>query len=87
MGEHKGTPLDQHIGAVLKAERERQGFLVAELAKRVGVAVSTVYYMESGETGTRVSTLVKFCAVLRVRMSEVVFKAERKLEREVRGGA
>lgn len=87
MGEHKGTPLDRHIGAVLKAERERQGFLVAELAKRVGVAASTVYYMESGETGTRVSTLVRFCTVLRVRMSDVVFEAESKLEREGRGGA
>lgn len=74
------TLLDKHIGAVLRAERVKQKYTPYEFAKRVGVAASTVYYMESGETGTRISTLVRWCAALRIRLSDVVFEAERRIE-------
>lgn len=65
------SPLD-HIAAALRRERERHGISLAELARRAGLAKSTLSQLESGAGNPSVETLWALAVVLDVPFSRLV---------------
>src|SRR4051794_33223428 len=57
------------IAAALRRERERHGISLTELARRAGVAKSTLSQLESGAGNPSVETLGALGVVLEVRFS------------------
>ncbi|MDN5929925.1 MAG: XRE family transcriptional regulator [Pseudonocardia sp.] len=60
------------IAAALRRERERLGISLAELARRAGVAKSTLSQLEAGTGNPSVETLWAICVVLDVPFSRLV---------------
>jgi DNA-binding XRE family transcriptional regulator/quercetin dioxygenase-like cupin family protein len=60
-----------HIGPRLRAERERQGLSVRELARRVGVSASLVSQIERDKVTPSVSTLWALVRELNMSMGEL----------------
>lgn len=65
------TPLAT-IAASLRRERERLGLSLTELARRAGIAKSTLSQLESGTGNPSVETLWALCVVLDVPFSRLV---------------
>lgn len=65
------APLDT-IAAALRRERERHGISLAELARRAGIAKSTLSQLESGSGNPSVETLWALAVVLDVPFSRLV---------------
>ena len=59
------------IGDRLRAERQRQGMTVREIARRVGVSPSLVSQIERGKVNPSVSTLWSMVTVLGLPMNEL----------------
>jgi len=60
------------IAAALRRERERHGISLAELARRAGIAKSTLSQLESGAGNPSVETLWALAVVLDVPFSRLV---------------
>ena len=60
------------IAAALRRERERHGISLTELARRAGVAKSTLSQLESGAGNPSVETLWALAVVLEVPFSRLV---------------
>ena len=60
------------IAAALRRERERHGLSLAELARRAGIAKSTLSQLESGAGNPSVETLWSLAVVLDVPFSRLV---------------
>ena len=71
------------VGARLRAERERRGISLRELARRVGVSPSLVSQIELDRVNPSVSTLYALVTELGMTMSDV-FGEERQSVRVVR---
>ena len=71
------------VGARLRAERERRGISLRELARRVGVSPSLVSQIELDRVNPSVSTLYALVTELGMTMSDV-FGEERQAVRVVR---
>ncbi|PPK67373.1 XRE family transcriptional regulator [Actinokineospora auranticolor] len=69
--EHRGAPLDV-IARSLRRERERVGLSLSELAKRAGVAKSTLSQLESASGNPSVETLWALSVALDVPFSRLV---------------
>ncbi|MCP2258371.1 transcriptional regulator, XRE family with cupin sensor [Streptoalloteichus tenebrarius] len=69
--ERRGAPLDV-IAASLRRERDRVGLSLSELAKRAGIAKSTLSQLESGAGNPSVETLWALGAALGVPFSRLV---------------
>ena len=67
----KPAPLHT-IAAALRRERERHGFSLAELARRAGIAKSTLSQLESGAGNPSVETLWTLAMTLDVPFSRLV---------------
>lgn len=69
--EDTGAPLAT-IAASLKRERRRAGLSLAEVARRAGVAKSTLSQLESGTGNPSIETLWALCVALDVPFSRLV---------------
>jgi transcriptional regulator with XRE-family HTH domain len=85
-------PLDRglevsRVGSRLRAERERRGISLRELARRVGVSPSLVSQIELDRVNPSVSTLYALVTELGLTMSDVFGSpAEERVVRDLRGG-
>lgn len=71
--EHDATRLPMaRIAAALRKERARLGLSLSELAKRAGVAKSTLSQLESGSGNPSVETLWALSLVLEVPVSRLI---------------
>ncbi|AOW92633.1 DNA-binding protein [Rhodococcus sp. WMMA185] len=61
-----------YIGPSLRRERERSGLSLTEVARRAGVAKSTLSQLESGSGNPSVETLWALCVALDVPMSQLL---------------
>src|SRR6202000_3559511 len=66
-----GAPLAV-IAAAIRRERERAGISLSELAKRAGIAKSTLSQLESGTGNPSVETLWAICVALDVPFSRLL---------------
>lgn len=73
------------IGASLRRERERTGMSLSELARRAGVAKSTLSQLESGGGNPSVETLWALCVALDIQIS-VLFDAPTPRVQVIRAG-
>jgi transcriptional regulator with XRE-family HTH domain len=71
VGESRGAPLDV-IAAALRRERTRAGISLSELAKRAGIAKSTLSQLESGTGNPSVETLWSIGVALDVPFARLV---------------
>ncbi|MFC5103293.1 helix-turn-helix domain-containing protein [Kibdelosporangium philippinense] len=67
------------IAASLQRERRRAGLSLAELARRAGVAKSTLSQLESGTGNPSVETLWALCVALDVTFAQIVEPPEPKV--------
>jgi len=58
------------IGARIKELRTAAGYSQNELAKRAGIAQSSLSYLESGAKSPSIETLLQICEALGVSLSE-----------------
>ncbi len=86
-GEHTAPPdLRATIAASLRRERERSGLSLSELAKRAGIAKSTLSQLESGTGNPSVETLWALGVALGVPFSRLVEPPRRSIQ-VIRAGA
>jgi transcriptional regulator with XRE-family HTH domain len=67
----RGAPLDV-IAAALRRERQRAGLSLSEVAKRAGIAKSTLSQLESGAGNPSVETLWALAVALNVPFSRLI---------------
>jgi transcriptional regulator with XRE-family HTH domain len=67
----RGAPLEV-IAASLRRERRRSGLSLTELARRAGIAKSTLSQLESGTGNPSLETLWAICVALDVPFSRLV---------------
>ena len=79
-----GTPIAV-IAASLRRERERTGLSLSELAKRAGVAKSTLSQLEAASGNPSVETIWALSVALEVPFSRLV-EAPRRTVRVIRAG-
>ncbi|MFG1998754.1 helix-turn-helix domain-containing protein [Spirillospora sp. NPDC048911] len=79
MPEQQGPPLDL-IAASIRRERERAGISQTELAKRAGIAKSTMSQLESGAGNPSVETLWALGVALGVPFSRLVEPPRRHVQ-------
>jgi transcriptional regulator with XRE-family HTH domain len=60
------------IAAALRRERERAGLTLTEVARRAGMAKSTLSQLESGTGNPNLETLWAICTVLGVQFSQLL---------------
>src|SRR6478672_8747097 len=75
------------VGGRLRAERERRGMSLRELARRVGVSPSLVSQIELDRVNPSVSTLYALVTELGMTMSEAFGDEVRPTPQTVRGRA
>jgi transcriptional regulator with XRE-family HTH domain len=66
------TPIGATIGAALRRERDRAGLSLTELARRAGLAKSTLSQLEAGDGNPSVETLWALGVALGVPFSRLV---------------
>lgn len=71
MAQSKGAPLAV-IAAALQRERRRAGLSLAEVARRAGIAKSTLSQLESGSGNPSIETLWALCVALDVPFARLV---------------
>jgi len=72
MGDVTAAPIGATIGAALRRERERAGLSLTELARRAGIAKSTLSQLEAGSGNPSVETLWSLGVALGVPFSRLV---------------
>jgi transcriptional regulator with XRE-family HTH domain len=75
----RGAPLEV-IAASLQRERRRTGLSLAEVARRAGIAKSTLSQLESGTGNPSVETLWALSVALNVPFSQLVEPARPKVQ-------
>ena len=73
------APLDV-IATSLRRERERAGLSLTEVAKRAGVAKSTLSQLESGAGNPSVETLWALCVTLDVPFAQLIDPPRRQVQ-------
>lgn len=84
-GAHPGSTAVAVIAASIRRERERAGLSLSELAKRAGIAKSTLSGLEGGLGNPSVETIWALGAALEVPFSRLV-EAPRQAVRVIRAG-
>ena len=84
MAEYDGPPLAA-IAASLQRERRRMGLSLAELARRAGIAKSTLSQLESGAGNPSIETLWALSTTLEVSFAQLV-EPPRTIVRLLRAG-
>ncbi|MCM6777679.1 XRE family transcriptional regulator [Nocardia sp. CDC159] len=75
MTEHDGAPTappQEAIAAALRRERARSGMSLTEVARRAGVAKSTLSQLESGTGNPSIETLWALCVALGIPFSRLL---------------
>ncbi|MBF6331504.1 helix-turn-helix domain-containing protein [Nocardia transvalensis] len=75
MSEHDGAqsaPPQEAIAAALRRERARSGMSLTEVARRAGVAKSTLSQLESGTGNPSIETLWALCVALGIPFSRLL---------------
>ncbi|MBL1078610.1 helix-turn-helix transcriptional regulator [Nocardia sp. 2] len=78
------TP-QEHIAAALRRERARAGLSLSEVAKRAGIAKSTLSQLESGTGNPSVETLWALCVALGIQFAQL-FELPRPRVQVIRAG-
>lgn len=73
------TPISL-LSAAVKRERERLGISVSELAKRAGVAKSTLSQLEAGSGNPSLETLWALAMALNVQVTQLIAQPQRHLQ-------
>jgi transcriptional regulator with XRE-family HTH domain len=60
----------------LKMKRGEKNLTLEQLAKKSGVNINTIHYLETGKTNARVGTIGKLAAALECPFSELAFLAD-----------
>jgi transcriptional regulator with XRE-family HTH domain len=68
----QGQPPQEAIAASLRRERQRAGLSLTEVARRAGIAKSTLSQLESGSGNPSVETLWAICVALEVPFSRLL---------------
>lgn len=63
--------LEKQIGNRLRERRDELNLTQSEVASEMGVAVTTVQRLESGETQPRIDTLLAYCRVVGLSVDDV----------------
>jgi transcriptional regulator with XRE-family HTH domain len=71
-GKMNAKPPIDLIAAALRRERERAGLTLSEVARRAGMAKSTLSQLESGVGNPSLETLWAICVVLDVQFSQLL---------------
>jgi DNA-binding XRE family transcriptional regulator len=77
-----GRETMQHVVAVLRARRERQGISRVALAHRAGISPDQLGRIERGEADPRMSVLLALATVLAISPRELFVEAEAASESE-----
>lgn len=64
-----GRTLDQHVGAAVRAARQRDHLTIAEVARRAGISPGMLSKIENGQTSTSLETLAQVAGALGVALS------------------
>ncbi len=80
-----GAPLE-FIAAALRRERDRAQLSLSEVAKRAGIAKSTLHQLESGSGNPNIETLWALAVALNVPFSRLVEPPEPPAPRVIRAG-
>src|SRR5262245_64621379 len=78
---HGVSPGDDSLGARLRAERERSGLTLRELARRLEVSPSLVSQIETGKSQPSVRTLYAIVSELGISLDELFAPADHPAER------
>lgn len=68
------------LSAAVKRERERLGLSVSELAKRAGIAKSTLSQLEAGSGNPSLETLWALAQALNVQITQLIAQPQRHLQ-------
>lgn len=74
-------PICAVMPVVVRKERKARGVSQYVLAKNGGISREMLRLVENGSSVPSLETLARICAVLKVRMSKLVIKAEGRLAR------
>lgn len=74
-------PICAVMPVVVRKERKARGVSQYVLAKNGGISREMIRLVERGSSVPSLETLARICAVLKVRMSKLVIKAEGRLAR------
>ena len=77
------TPSAPQIGGVVRRERERLGWTVADLAGTAGVSRAMVTRVERGEANPTAAFLGKLSAAFGLRLSQLIARGEPELSRRL----
>jgi transcriptional regulator with XRE-family HTH domain len=80
-----GAPLE-FIAAALRRERDREKLSLSEVAKRAGIAKSTLHQLESGAGNPNIETLWALAVALNVPFSRLVEPPAPTAPRVIRAG-
>ena len=67
----EGTVGHQHLGAQVRAERQRRALSVRELARRIGVSASLISQVETGRAQPSVTTLMALVTELELSLDSL----------------
>jgi mannose-6-phosphate isomerase-like protein (cupin superfamily)/DNA-binding XRE family transcriptional regulator len=67
----EGTVSHQHLGAQVRAERQRRALSVRELARRIGVSASLISQVETGRAQPSVTTLMALVTELELSLDSL----------------
>ncbi|WP_246793768.1 helix-turn-helix domain-containing protein [Burkholderia perseverans] len=68
--------IDQRIGARIRAERERRGWSLTDLARQSGVSRAMIHKIERGESSPTATSLAKLAGAFNLSMSALLALAE-----------
>ena len=67
----EGAVGHQHLGAQVRAERQRRALSVRELARRIGVSASLISQVETGRAQPSVTTLMALVTELELSLDSL----------------
>jgi len=74
-------PICAVLPVVIREERKARGISQYEMARDSGISREMLRLVEKGISVPSLETLARICEVLKMRMSELVIKAEERLAR------
>lgn len=66
-----------NVARILREERERRGISMTRLAEMAGLSQGMISLVEHEHRNPSLDTMVRMCGPLRVKLSDVLIRAER----------
>jgi transcriptional regulator with XRE-family HTH domain len=73
-----------NVARILREEREHRGISMTRLAEMAGLSQGMISLVEHEHRNPSLDTMLRMCAPLHVRLSDVLIRAERTAEKAVR---